>query len=1186
VELYRAGRAVPLPGRRQVTLLAFLLCNRNRPVSTDQIVDALWPGVTAAGAVKRVHVTVARLRKVLDPVAERLSMRTLAGGYLLETQPEDVDADVLGARVDLARLRAAAGDHAGALAALDDGLALWRGPPFADVAFLDFAQPDIRALEELRLTALEMRAEHGLALGLHAEVIGPLEALRMRDPTRERVTELLMQALYGAGRQVEALEVYRDLRHHLTTELGLEPGPRLRELELQVLNHAPELRAPAASVPVLSAAAPAAARPVPPSLPPLLAAVGRRAFVGRPGELEALDHAFKDAASGQPAVVMVTGEPGIGKTALCARFAASARDRGAAVLYARCDPSPMLPYQPVTDALAEHLRRVGLPWGEAGWPADVAPARRLLPQLGDGSGSPPGEGASDYERFRLFDALRRLVASLAAQRPVVLIVDDVHWADPSVLALLRHLAGETEPCRFMLLGAYRDTELADDHPLTAWCAESRARAVERIALTGLRPDESARLIVTYLGDDQGPEAGRAWHERTEGHPLFLHELLRHAGDASGHVDLPLPGSVRQLVSSRVVGLGADARRTLRTAAVIGRDFALELAAAMCGLSVDAALLALEEALDRGLLVEVPDAVDRFAFSHALIREALYEEQSRSRRVRIHARVAEALEALGGSATELAYHFHESRMIGAPEKAVAYSARAGAQALEALAYEDAVGHYRRALVALDSVAGDAEDQRADLLIRLGEALMCAGAPSAEETLGQAAAIARSRRDPHRFAHAAIAGRHSEPGSHDEARIAVLAEALDGLGDEASPLRVEVLARLASALHVEDRDGRPLALSQDALDLARSLGDDRALLAALQGRHDALLHITHLDERLAVLRRIIDLAEQAGRRDLLAFGHHFSTYARLEEGDAAAARREAERFAALAGELRQPRLDHAELAWRSVFAQVEGRLGDAERLAHEGLRYDGRLDVADAFGLFASQLSFIRRDQDRLAELLAAVASLTRPTAAADAARVIGPWEAGLVAALAGAGDLPRARAALADAGSEGFDDVPRDLWWLSTISLLAEGCATARDVRHARTLRRMLEPHADRHVQVIFAAHLGSVHRFVGLLAEVCGDGAAAVEHLELALARHESAELPALVQRSRCELARLLKRSSREGDRRRAGGLLRSAVSDAAGTDLGPLVTRLAAEVPGDGRRDGEGALTSDAGRQSTASGT
>jgi hypothetical protein len=313
----------------------------------------------------------------------------------------------------------------------------------------------------------------------------------------------------------------------------------------------------------------------------------------------------------------------------------------------------------------------------------------------------------------------------------------------------------------------------------------------------------------------------------------------------------------------------------------------------------------------------------------------------------------------------------------------------------------------------------------------------------------------------------------------------------------------------------------------------------------------MHVADVDARVEVLERLVALAERLGQSDFVALGREWSIYARLERGELPRARVEHERFAAVAAVLRQPRFDHAALAWRAVFDQLDGRLDEAERLAHEGRRYAGRVHVADADALFASQLCFIRRDQDRLGELLPAV----RPNAA-EAGDL--SWRAGLVVALAGAGDRAGARAVLESAGGAGFEDVPRDFWWLARIALYAEGCALAGAARQAPALARLLEPYAERHVQLVFAAHLGSVHRFLGLLAAVRGDVPAAVEHLQAAWTRHRAGGAPALALRSACELAGGLLRTGGAGDRRRAHGLLREAGAQAAGSALAPLVARLA----------------------------
>jgi len=1155
IELYDGGGArVPLAGPRQVALLAFLLLHANRAVPTEHLLDSLWHEHVATGGRKRLHVAVSRLRKVIAARDGAGSVQTLTDGYRLVTAVGEVDADVFAAHLASARGLATSGDHAGAVRILDETLPLWRGPPLAEVGYEDFAQAEIRRLEELRLAVIEARADSRLALGDHRALIGELEPVVAAQPTHERLVGQLMLALYRSGRQAEALDTYQRTFRHLVATLGLEPGPALKRLQLDVLEQADALGERRGA----AVAARAAVEPLPPPgrapLPPLLEAMARRVFVGRADERARLQRGWAAAAAGQRSVAVVTGEPGIGKTAIAAQLAGDVRAAGGSVLYGACDAHSVVPYHPVVMALREHVRHVRPPWRSGDWLEDVATVLGLTP---GSPGSAPRTSArdGDEERFWLFEGVRRILELLADRQPVLLVADDLHWAPPSTLMMLGHLARDSDPARLMFVAIYRNTDVATDGPVREIWSSSRTKPMDEIALSGLREEETAELIEAHLGSPVTSDVGRPWHERTGGHPFFLQQLLQRA-DTDTIEDVAaaeLPEGVRDLVSRRVGRLSERARGTLAVGAVIGREFDVGLVSTLVDEPVDACLAALEEAIASGLLVE-PDHVDRFAFTHAIVRETLYQQQSRSRRVRLHARVASALERSGAPAAELAHHFFAARHVSGHEKAVEQSRRAALAAAAALADEDAAAHFRRALEALEEAPSFSEHERCQLLLGLGTAEARAGQPTVDATFADAVNSARRRGDARQLALAALAGRQSEPGLRDETRVALLAEAHDALGDEPSALRVEVLARHASALHFADRDAQARATSAEALELARELGDPHAQLAALHGRHGALLQIADVEERLDVLGRLIDLAERTGEPDFVALGREWSVYARLELGELTQARVEHEGFAAVAAVLRQPRFDHALLAWRSVFAQLDGRLDDAERLALDGYRYAGRVQIADAAALLASQMCFIRRDQGRLSELLPSIGSYA--STAGDFS-----WRAGLVVALAGAGEHARARSALAAAGRHAFEDVPRDFWWLATIALFAEGCAVVGDDRHAAALYCLLEPYAERHAQLVFAAHLGCIHRFLGLLAAVSGDPPRAIAHLERAWERHEATGAPALAHRSACDLARILMRTGRDGDRRRAEELLHRATDASKATPLAPLVAGLAREA-------------------------
>ena len=1154
IELHDGGVKAALGGPRQVALLAYLLLQANHAVSTDAVIEGLWPDHAARGAAKRLHVAVARLRKVLAPQTVPSPLKTLSGGYVLRTQPGELDADVFDEHFALARAEASKGQHLAAIALFDEMLRMWRGPPLADVGYEDFAQTEIRRLEELRLAAIEARAESSLAMGQHVELASELEPVVALHPQRERLCGQLMLALYRCGRQIEALDAYQRTYRELVSAIGLEPGPALRLIQQRILEHSDALAAPAGPGSLAARdAAPVgiASRRAP--VPPLLASVARVPFVGRDDARSRLSECWDDAARNRRSLGVLAGEPGIGKTATAAQFAADVHNRGGDVLYGACEPQSVVPYHPVTGALREHFRHVPPPWRSNEWLNDVAAVLRLTPKSRH---SPPRSTSADDERYWLFEGVLRILERLADARPLLLIVDDLHWAEPSTLMMLRHVARDSDPADLMLLATYRDAEIPADSPVRDMWSSARLDRVEEIALAGLHEDDTAALIAADTGIVVSPRSAARWHQRTGGHPFFLRELLRSADpeDIERAQVADLPDGVRELLLRRTAKLTEVSRATLRTAAVIGREFDLPLLARLLGETPDATLAALEQAIAAGLVVELTDRADRFAFVHALVRETLYESQTQSRRIRVHVRVAQALEEMEAPAAELAHHFFAARQILGAQRAVQHAKVAAHEAIASLAYEDAAEHFQRALTALGDELEPSETERCELLLALGDAEARAGEPRAEETFARAAACARRLGDAHLLARAALAGRQSEPAYRDEARIAVLSEALAALGGERVALRAEILARLASVLHFGSTGEQARAVSAEALELASEISDTTALIAALHGRHAALMHVADVDERLELLDRLVVVAERTAQPDFVALGREWSIYARLELGDLACARTELERFSAVARERRQPRFDHALLAWQAVFALLDGRLPEAERLAHAGHRLAGRIQIANAEALFASQLCFIRRDQDRLSELLPVI----RPYAATSGDFL---WQAGLAVALAAVGERDSAWSVLEPAGRHSYEDVPQDFWWLPTIALFAEACARVGDPRGAADLYRLLEPYAERHVQLVFAAHLGCVHRFLGLAAASVGDERQAREHLEAAWGRHADLGAAALRLRSACDLASMLIVSGRREDRLHAEELLRIASAEATGTTLEPLIARLVREA-------------------------
>jgi DNA-binding SARP family transcriptional activator len=726
LEVWSEEISLPLGSAKERALLAMLLLSANQTVSRDRLVDGLWGERTPERAAKSIQTYVSRLRKILPPAI----LRTRPPGYVLELQPEQLDLHCFEQLLAAGQRALAEGKAELASALLGEALALWRGSALAEFRSEPFAQGEAARLEELRLSAVEARIEADQALGRHAELVGELESLVAQHPLRERFRAQLMTALYSAGRQAEALAAYQDARRILVEELGIEPGRRLRELEQAILRQDPSLDLH------LLPAAPAREVAEPAGVDEQAAKRGRGVFVGRERELAALLSALDDAVSGRGRLVLVGGEPGIGKSRLAEELAT--RDNRAEVLWGRCwEAGGAPPYWPWVQALRSCVRERGperlrseLGSGAAEI-ADLVPElRQLLPDLGV-----PSAVADRYARFRLFGSIADFLTNASRSRPLMLVLDDLNWADEDTLLLLEFVARELANTHILLIGTYRDIDLSRRHPLSKTLGElARERPFERVLLRGLSHEDVERFIEATCGFVPDRALVRALHTQTEGNPFFVGEVVRLLSeegaltpDALGTSErwsARVPEGVREVIGRRLDHLSRPCNETLTIASAIGRDFTLDqLMRLIDDLPEDRLLEVLEEALAARLIQELPGTASRYHFTHALIQGTLVDELSLARRARLHARIAEALEELYGSeveshAAELAHHFGEARAVLGPERLVHYSALAGEAALAARAPEQALTHFQQALAAKKDETMD--DETAALYFGLGRA----------------------------------------------------------------------------------------------------------------------------------------------------------------------------------------------------------------------------------------------------------------------------------------------------------------------------------------------------------------------------------------------------------------------------------------------------------------------------------
>ena len=775
LEAQDGERRVELGRPKQRVLLAVLLVHANQVVSVDRLIEELWGEEPPPQAAASLQTYVSNLRRALEPGRPaRAPSRVLVSqppGYRLVVGAGELDAARFAALADEGHRSLQAHRPAAAARVLREGLALWRGPALAEVADEAFAQAERNRLEELLVAALEDRVAADLDLGGHAAAVAELEELVGRYRFRERLHGLLMLALYRSGRQGEALQVFAAARRALAEELGIDPGRWLRQLETGILRQDPGLDwTPPPDEPGPPPGETGAAGPVPTASVTQRFQAAADELVGRDDQLAALEGVLGGARGGYGRVVLVAGEPGIGKTRLAEEAARRAAAAGMQVAWGRChegDGAPALwPWVQVVRQLA-----AGLAPGQLA--AMLGPSAawlgQLLPEL-DGPAPPPEPrpvadlGAA---RFQFNQAVAGLLRRLAGDRPLLVVVDDLHWADVPSLSLLAFLAGELTDARLVVVGTYRDVEALPGRPLAeALGALAREPVVERIPLGGLDRAGVAALIGRTIGGRPAEPLVQAVADRCGGNPFFITELLRllqserglAAGDAAAAARRDIPVGVRDVLRARLARLPAQTGTFLMVAAVAGRRFDLDLVEAVTGLEDEPALDAAEAAVLAGLLLEDDRAAGRYRFAHALVRETIYQDISRARRARLHARVVDALLAVRGAepepAAEMAYHCGQAAPVIGAARALPHLLRAGEQAAAQLAYEAADEQFERALQLAGQLprSPQATDQEIHIAARLGTVrLMLRG--YADPDAARALARARSL--------AVQAGRRGEP-----------------------------------------------------------------------------------------------------------------------------------------------------------------------------------------------------------------------------------------------------------------------------------------------------------------------------------------------------------------------------------------------------------------------------------------
>jgi DNA-binding SARP family transcriptional activator len=1074
-QVRRAGAPVDLGPRKQRALLAALALHAGRPVPFDTVIDLLWGATPPPGVLATLHTYVAGLRKALEPDrasrAPSIVLPTIGSGYALQLGPEALDATCFSRDVDREHRRLGPlngftmtpGDDldadtlADVMARLDETLDRWHGIPYAELDDAPSALAERTRLGELRMLALEDRAVAALALGEHASVAAELEVLTAEHPLRERLWGLRAVALTRAGRQAEALDVLREVANVLDTELGLEPGKELRDLQVAVLRQDPALT----WSPRVAKVATVASTPF---------TAGGWPLVGRDDQLAALV-GLLDAR--EPVFAALTGEPGIGKSRLAAELGAAARSRGTSVVVGRCSQDegapPLWPWTQVLRALDEEL--------------------------------PAADADDEGAAFRVWEEICATIGRAADNCELVIVLEDLHWADPSSLRVLRLLTETPSACRLVVIATWRP------HPeptgALAEVAEAFARHhALRLELTGLEATEASRVVQAIAHTAPTDEQAEALRARTDGNPFFLVEYARLAaerGDLGSLLaeDDP-PTAVNEVLTRRLSVLPEPTLAALRTAAVIGRRFSGTLLADAEDLDPDAVLDVVEPALAAGLVRET--TVDSYAFAHALVRDSVYLALQASRRARVHVRVAQALETRVGQESGVAQHWLAAGP-GHAGRAWRAAVVAADLARGLHAHDESARLLTAALSSMSQDAAATAQDRLGVLMSLIDA--CRWVPLWPELVAatqDAIALAEQIGDVELVAAAATAPtvgalwQSAPQGEVNSTTVEALRWCLTRL--EPGATRCRVMLSLANELYFGSDYDERRQLVDDAMAMARGIGDDRLMLDAYQIGFQALWCSRTAPERLVWVDQAIAIADRIGahREHVVCMTLRATTCGELGLVDelaeaAATARRGAIRRRLAYGLLV---LASLELPWRAM----AGRFDACTELIAEIEQAGSQMTLeaaADARSDASMVMALWQGEGAQVAPLLAGIEGGPLPITAT----VISYFLRG--------GDADGARAHY----EKYAIDLEHETWFSMLCWCNAAEVAVAMDDAGlgARVYAK-LEPYAGRNCSAGSGNALGPVDAFLGLAARAQGDSVLAADHADRALALMDAWQIP------------------------------------------------------------------------------
>ena len=944
------GARADLGGPLQRAVLALLLMERGRVVSVDRMIDQLWRGEPPPRAIASLQAYVSNLRRILEPGrARRAQARILVSappGYAVRLPDQAVDAWRFESLLTAARTDAP-GQPERARQELEQALALWRGPAYAEFADEEWATAEVVRLTEQHLAAQEAWAEVALRTGAAAEAVPAAEALIRQQPLREGSWRLLALSLWACDRQADALAALRRARRMLRDELGLEPGPALAEVEEAILGQRQEMlrRVQPLPAPAGSRAHAAPARQAEGQTPDEL-------FVGRGDELRVIAAAAARHAGG---VVLITGEGGAGKTRLLDQAVARLAEAGWMVVTGSCPDAGGAPsawaWTEALRALATHVPPAE-PAGALG--ALLDPDARL-------AGPRPGPDAAvdtAAARFRLHQAVVAWLRQAAATRPVAVLLDDLHQADAETLALLETVAAGLAGSPLLLMAAYRPAEVGGE--LEQALAVLARRSPARLPLAGLPAPDTAALISSVYGGPVEEHIVQALADRTGGNPFYLRESAKLLASEGALVAVSeVPEGVRDVLRRRLARLPPPAVAVLRLAATVGQEADVEVLVDAADTDEDGVITGLEAGVIAGLLTE--PGPGRVRFVHALVRDTVYADLTQLRLTRMHARVGAAIRRLRpGDVSALAHHYLRAASADSAEAAVGYAIKAAERADRRYAYDAAVSLLEQALEAFTRIPGsEAEraEQQADLLGRLLRAQIRAGRIAAARATRQRAADAAASAGRDDLVTAAFAA-WTEPtpwqtrpyGVVDEQAVTTLERQLER-SDQDQATRCRLLAALVAELAGED-DPRPARAAAEAEAIARRLGGPDLLALALTAGTMVVNYEQEPERRAVLAAELGSIGHEHGLPEYEWYAEYIAGTAAAVLGQPEELRRRLRTGQRLADEYRMSEPQAVQLCSEAMLAHVEGRFDDARRHYAEAtgqMRRNGSLHADGFHGL---------------------------------------------------------------------------------------------------------------------------------------------------------------------------------------------------------------------------------------------